>query len=249
MSWMINEDYTQEDRDGREATNFEIVLEGQVRDQVTGGGQSDVTNPFANPQIEIVEQVQLANTTVHFSGSDGIPAGPDEEHHFGIYGDGRKPRVLAKAWSFPTDPKIVAVAKSNFDFVYNRMKKELVLVVENTSVDTVSFKDVGFLIYEDERPIEDLTREVLPPSAFKPLPNLNHEYKPGDVDKAEIQNVEAGSYIVSFGSVLFSGPSAKNPHKGTGGEWAQVKISAVRTVGKNAARDAADEAKEANRLA
>jgi hypothetical protein len=220
FAWMINENYKQ--LDGRGATDFEILLQGDISGQVTGGGFSCVTNPFADPNRSMPKD-PYGNTIVRFDGSSSIPKS-DTNNHFGIYGDGKKPRVLVKAWSFASAPTRVPVPKSNFDFLYDSASRTLQIIVENTSPDTVTFQDVGFLLGHVERPIEDLNQTTLPPGAFDPLPELNHEYSPGDSNSVTISGVEPSAYVITYGTVFFSGPSAGNDYNSTGGEWAEVAV-------------------------
>ncbi|MCP4659499.1 MAG: hypothetical protein GY856_29175 [bacterium] len=229
--WMINEDYKQ--LDARGASDFDILLQGDVAGQITGGGRSSVTNPFANPTRTTSRDV-YGNTIVRFAGSDTIPADPNTDRHVGIYGTGKKPRVLVKAWSFSTAPFREPVPKSNFDFVYQPDTQTLSITVENTSPYTVTFDQVGYSLSPVEYPIEELTREFLPPDAFEPLPDLNGEYVPGDARTFEISGVEPSSYALSYATVFFSGDSADNAYDATGGEWAQVGVASQSAVNRPA---------------
>lgn len=220
--WMINEDYKQ--LDPRGASDFDILLQGDVAGQITGGGGSGVTNPFANPSASTSKDA-FGKTVVRFVGSNTIPADPNTNRHFGIYGTGPKPRILVKAWSFTTDPKRVRVPKSNFGYLYNAGSKTLSITIENTSPDTVTFSEVGYLISATEHPISDLTRRKLPPQAFEPLPGLNGEYPPGASLSAEIPGVAASAFALTYATVAFSGPSKDNAYTATGGEWAQVAVA------------------------
>lgn len=222
IDWMINEDYKQ--LDPRGASDFDILLQGNVGGQITGGGMSSVTNPFANP-TRTTSTDAFGNTIVRFAGSNTIPADPNVDRHVGIYGTGPKPRVLVKAWSFATDPKRVPVPKSNMGFLYDSGQKTLRISIENTSPDTVTFSEVGYLLEARERPIEKLTRRFLPPDAFKPLPQLNGEYAPGTTASVEISGVPPSSFAISYATVRFSGPSSENDYTATGGEWAQVAVA------------------------
>jgi len=218
----INEDYKQ--LDARGASDFDILLEGDVAGQITGGGQSHVTNPFADP-TRTTSHDAYGNTIVRFAGSDTIPADRNANRHFGIFGTGKKPRVLVKAWSFTTAPHRVPVPKSNFDFAYQAESQTLTITVENTSPHTVTFDQVGYFLSAVEYPIEELTRESLPPEAFEPIDDLNGEYAPGDARTFEISGVDPSSYALSYATVFFSGPSADNAYDATGGEWAQVDVA------------------------
>ena len=222
--WLINEDYKQ--LDARGATDFEILFEGAVGDRITGGGLSHVTNPFANGTRTVMPQAGFpSNTVVRFAGSDAIPRDINADRHFGIYGIGFKPVVLAKAWSYPTIPTRVPVPKSNVSFGYDSANQSLRIMVKNTSVDTVTFQDVGYLISATERPLEDLSRDVLPPSAFNGLLSLNHEYAPGEWDSVLIEDVPHASFAITYATVFFSGASASNDYTLTGGEWAAVAVA------------------------
>jgi hypothetical protein len=90
FGWMINEDYQQ--RDNRNATDFHIILAGDVRDRITGGGTTSVTNPFADPKLT-KSMTTIGNTEVKFEGSNSIPKSTDVDRHFGIFGTGAKPKV------------------------------------------------------------------------------------------------------------------------------------------------------------
>ena len=225
FAWMINEDYQQ--RDSRPATDFEIWLKGDVQKQITGGGQSGVTNPFDNP-TRTITLTDIGNTCITFKGSNIISQDLNKNKHFGIYGTGKKPKVRFKAWSYTTSPYIVPVPKSNFDLSYNQNARELTITVENISDDTVTFSGVGYLLNYVERPIEDLNRNVLPPESFISLPELNREYAVGESSSIVIPNVEPTMFAITYATVTFTGASAGNRYDdfgvGTGGEWAQVAV-------------------------
>lgn len=225
--WMINEDYKQ--LDTRPASDFEMFFGGDMRAQITGGGMSFVTNAFPNPTRTQSYDAATNVTTVRFAGTnpgDTIPRDANQFRHFGLFGSGPKPRVFFKSWSFSTQPARVPVPKSNFDFSYNPITSDLTVVLENTSDDTVSFSEVGFLLAPTERPIADLSRTVLPPSAFNPLPSLAGEYLPGVQQSIVLSGVSLSSYIVTYGTVQFSGSSSGNAYDDVGGEWSQVRVAA-----------------------
>jgi hypothetical protein len=231
FDWMINEDYRQPD--ARNATDFEFYLQGNVTGQITDGGFTSVTNAFPDPTRSTSVDA-FGNTTVRFVGSNTIPTSPAPpalpDRHFGIFGTGVKPRVLTKAWSYPTTPTRVPVPKSNFAIFYNATSSTLQITLENTSPDTVTFQDAGYLTSATEHPIEDLRRSVLPPSSFVPLPALNHQYHPGDSSTVNIPGVTQSSYVVTFASASFSGSSASNLYTGTAGEWAQFRVAAHTSI-------------------
>jgi|GEM_PF-5119306 len=224
-AWMINEDYQQ--RDARPATDFHIWLVGDVRDQITAGGESIVTNPFPDP-TRSTELTDIGNTMVTFEGSGSLAQDLDTDRHFGIFGTGPKPRVRFKAWSYATAPNIIPVPKSNVDYAYDPDTQELTITVENISDDTVTFSDFGYLLSLEERPIDHLTRAVLPPGAFIPLPELNREYLVGETESIVLPGVDPAMYVTTYATVTFTGDSADNPYNefgtGTGGEWAQVAV-------------------------
>lgn len=230
-AWMINEDYQQ--RDARDATDFHIFLAGDVKDQITGGGQTNVTNPFDDPERQITKTT-IGNTQITFKSKTGktISQSKNTDRHFGIFGTGKKPKVRFKAWSYGTSPYTVPVPKSNFDFLYDPDTQELDISVENISDDVVTFSEVGFLVFSDEQPIENLSRPILPPSVFDPLASLNHEYQIGETDTITLTNIPPTSYVVTYGTVQFSGSSADNAYNlplegdngGTGGEWTQINV-------------------------
>lgn len=176
--WMINEDYYQTDT--RAATDFEFLLAGDVAAQITSGGQTSITNAFADPTRSTSLQPGFNNTIVRFAGSNTIPTTPTTKRHFGIFGTGKKPTVLTKAWSFPTAPFRVPVPKSNFDFAYDPQNDTLRITLENTSPYTVTFQNVGYTISSTEYPIDQLTASGLPLSVFQPLTGFDHEYRPGE---------------------------------------------------------------------
>lgn len=226
--WMINEDYLQ--TDARGATAFEFLLAGDVAGRITGGGLTSVTNAFANPTRSSSLQPGFNNTIVRFAGSDTIAPSATGQRHFGIFGTGVKPTVLTKAWSFPTAPTRVPVPKSNFSFTYDALNEALRITLENTSPDTVTFRNVGYAVNSNETPIEQLTATGLPLSAFIPLQAFDHEYLPGDFFSVLINNVPAQSYALSYASVLFSGASSAQDYRSLGGEWAQVRVAAATAV-------------------
>lgn len=226
--WMINEDYFQ--TDARGATAFEFLLAGDVASRISSGGMTAVTNAFAEPTRSSSLQPGFNNTIVRFAGSNTISTSPTEKRHFGIFGTGTKPTVLTKAWSFPTAPTRVPVPKSNFSFTYDPLNEALRITLENTSPDTVTFQNVGYLINNSETPIEQLTSAGLPTSAFMPLPDFDREYLPGDLFSTLISNVPDHSYALSYASVFFSGASSGQEYRSTGGEWAQVRVAAATAV-------------------
>ncbi len=223
--WMINEDYFQ--TDARAATDFEFLLAGDVEAQITGGGQKSITNAFADPTRSTSLQPGFNNTIVRFAGSNTIPNAPTTKRHFGVYGTGKKPTVLTKAWSFPTDPARVPVPKSNFDFAYDPISEALRITLENTSPYTVTFDNVGYTISSTEYPIEQLTANGLPLSAFQPLLDFDHEYRPGDFYSVMIPNVPLEWFAVTHATVFFSGDSSGMSYQATGDEWAQVRVAAT----------------------
>jgi hypothetical protein len=112
-AWLINEDYKQ--LDARNASDFDWLVRGDIQNQITGGGKSNVTNPFASPDLTAALDAQ-GNTVIRFSGSNTVPKDTNTDRHFGIYGDGKKPTILTKAWSYPTVPTRVVVPVVNFSF-------------------------------------------------------------------------------------------------------------------------------------
>lgn len=223
LTWGINEDYKQ--LDARGASDFEILLQGNVAGQITGGGLSGVTNPFANP-TRVTSMDAFGNTIVRFAGSNTIPQDANTNRHFGIFGDGAKPRVLVKAWSYATAPARIPVPKSNFAFLYDPASLMLQITLENTSPDTVTFADVGYLLSSAEIPLDNLNRQVLPPSVFIPLNSLNREYLPGQFASVVLSGVPSIDYAVTYGTALFSGDSSGNAYNTTGGEWSEVLAAA-----------------------
>lgn len=225
--WMINEDYKQANVDGNGdgANGLEILIDGDARPQITGGGQSGVTNPFSNPTRAATYNDGLKMTILRFSGSNKIPRDTNTDRHVGVYGSGTKPRVITKAWTYPDGSKI-ALPKSNFAYSYDGGTSTVTVAVQNTSPYTVTFSEIGYLLSNLERPIEDLTRSTLPASSFSPLSYLNGEYLPGDSKQVILSGVTATDYIVTYGSVQFSGASSGNEYTLTGGEWAEVRAGA-----------------------
>jgi hypothetical protein len=219
--WAINEDYKQ--LDSRGASDFSILLQGNVGGRITGGGMSSVTNPFSSPALA-TSMDAFGNTIVRFSGSNSIPQDANANRHFGIFGSGPKPRALVKAWSFATAPAMVPVPKSNFAFLYNGVNNALQITIENTSPDTVTFQDVGYILSSTEVPIDDLNRNVLPPSSFLPLDSLDHQYLPGVSDSISLFGVSPTEFALAYGTVFFSGASAGNAYNSTGGEWSEVLV-------------------------
>ena len=222
-TWLINEDYKQPDARG--ASDFEILFQGNIAGQITGGGMSSVTNPFADP-TRTTSQDAFGNTIVRFSGSNTIPQNATTDRHFGIYGDSAKPRVLIKTWSFATAPFRVPVPKSNFAFSYFPATQDLRITVENTSPYTVRFAEVGFQLTPNEVPIDQLTRPNLPPSAFQPIPALNGVYQPGQFASFLVQDVPPTYYALTYGTVAFVDAPEVSNYDATGGEWAAVLVSA-----------------------
>src|SRR5262249_38410845 len=78
LTWAINEDYKQ--LDARGASDFEILLQGNVAGQITGGGMSAVTNPFANP-TRVTTMDAFGNTIVRFAGSNTVPQDANANRH------------------------------------------------------------------------------------------------------------------------------------------------------------------------
>ena len=223
--WMINEDYYQTDT--RAATDFEFLLAGDVAAQITSGGQTSITNAFADPTRSTSLQPGFNNTIVRFAGSNTIPTTPTTKRHFGIFGTGKKPTVLTKAWSFPTAPFRVPVPKSNFDFAYDPQNDTLRITLENTSPYTVTFQNVGYTISSTEYPIDQLTASGLPLSVFQPLTGFDHEYRPGEFSSMLIAGVSLEAFAVTHATVFFSGDSSGMDYQATGDEWAQVRVAAA----------------------
>lgn len=226
-AWMINEDYQQ--RDARPATDFHIFLAGDVTGRITGGGKSDVTNPFAAPKVA-VSKTAIGNTQVTFSGTGTIAQNLTANRHFGLFGSGAKPAVRLKAWSYGTSPFLQPVPVSNFNASYNPATQSLRVTVENLSDDVVTLAEAGYRLFSSEQPIDLLNRIDMPPSSFIPLSILNGEYGVGQTESFVIPNVLPTASIVTYGTLSFTGTSANNDYNadglGTAGEWMQVSTAA-----------------------
>ncbi|MBK7954950.1 MAG: hypothetical protein IPK02_13885 [Candidatus Accumulibacter sp.] len=223
--WMINEDYYQ--TDSRGASDFEFLLAGDVAARITGGGETSITNAFSDPTRSTSLQPGFNNTIVRFAGSNAIPVSPTTKRHFGIFGTGQKPAVITKAWSFPNAPFRVPVPKSNFDFSYDPLNEALRITLENISPYSVTFANVGYTLSSSEYPIDQLTANGLPPSAFQSLFGFDREYLPGDFVSAIISNVPAHAFAVTHATASFSGNSIGMDYQSTGDEWAQVRVAAA----------------------
>jgi hypothetical protein len=103
----------------------------------------------------------------------------------------------------------------------------MMVTVVNPGTDTLTLTESGYLISLTELPIDDLNRNVLPPSAFLSLASLNGQYLPGQTSGAIIEGVTGADFFVNYGTVAFSGASSGNPYNASGGEWSEVLASAA----------------------
>ena len=105
--WFINKDVEQ--RDARPATDFDILFQGDIATRITGGGQSSVTNAFANPR-RTVGGDGLGNTIVRFDSSSGgtIPQSAGTNRHFGVRGTDPQPRACSLPGATPPFPSASA---------------------------------------------------------------------------------------------------------------------------------------------
>ncbi len=222
-AWMINEDYQQ--RDMRPASDFHLFLAGDVGARITGGGTSNVTNPFADPKVE-KSKTAIGNTQVTFSGSNTIAQNLTANRHFGLFGTGAKPAVRLKGWSYQTSPFFQPVPVGNFAFAYDPTTNRMTVSMQNLSEDEVALSDAGFRVFSSEQPIDQLDRDSLPPSSFLALSSLDGVYAVGAAASAVIADVLPTDFIVTYGTLSFAGSSLGNGYNtgglGTAGEWTQV---------------------------
>jgi hypothetical protein len=238
-AWMINEDYQQRDR--RAATDFHIFLEGDVRGQITGGGRSNVTNPFPTPTVT-TSLTAIGNTQVTFQGSGSIAQNLTANRHFGLFGTGTKPRIRLKSWSYADNPFLIPVPVASLDFNAAAVAKvafktdttskavPVALSISNLTDTPIAISEAGYLVSPTERPIDDLSRGTLPPSAFVPLPGLDRTLAPGESATYPLDSpIDPSQYVISYATVAFDDPGLSQPYDqdgiGTGGEWAQVAVA------------------------
>src|SRR5678815_5536038 len=190
--WFINKDVEQ--RDARPATDFDILFQGDIASRITGGGQSSVTNAFANPR-RTVGGDGLGNTIVRFDSSSGgtIPQSAGTNRHFGVRGTDPQPRALQFAWSYATVPQRVRVAGLNFKVDWNAASLTAVVTVSNEDTDPVSLIRTGFLVSSTPYPLESLNAQTLPTSMFAPVSTLPPTFAPSFFDVFTIPNVSFGS--------------------------------------------------------
>jgi hypothetical protein len=216
--WGINEDYTQ--TDPRNATNFEFILAGDVRSQITSGGQSSVTNAFANPTIST--SLVGGNTMVTFSSSSGATIGPDPtaERHFGIFGDGSKPQVVSKGWSFPSSNTFRIT--SFFDVFTDLMFDNITIQIENPTPNPINVQGAGYQPEQNLVPLDDLNRNQMPPGSFILLPSLDGTYAADSSQSVVIPNTLHVNFVVINGAASFVTVPEGDTETGTSGEWFEV---------------------------
>jgi hypothetical protein len=167
------------------------------------------------------------NTIAHFSGSSAVAQSDTANRHFGLFGMGTKPQVLAKVWTYATAPFRVSVPSLNFSYLYEPASLQMVVTAENLGSDTVTLTESGYLIFPTELPVDDLNRNILPPSAFLSLASLNGQYLSGQEQSTIIDDVTSSDFFLDYGTVAFSGASSGNPYNTIGGEWSEVSAAAA----------------------
>jgi len=123
---------------------------------------------------------------------------------------------------------------ANLAFRYDAANRTLTLSIENLTDSALTITQAGYLVSARQHPIDDLSRTVLPPAAFEPLPALNRDYTPGESASVVLPDVDAAAYAIGYATVAFASGTPPQPYDengaGTGGEWAQVAVASVATV-------------------
>jgi len=218
-----NEDYKQLNS-AQNATNFEFVYKGDFHDVMAGGAASS-TNPFANGTSSTSLNGN-GNTVVQFSGSDSIPADATKNRHFGVTAfNFAHPKLIDKYWTYPSAPTLMAVPFVNTDILWFPNHTATV-TVSNTSSDTVTVTEAGFLVSATQVPLEQLNRTFLPPLSFSALASLDGQYLPGQSQQVTLNGINVTDSVITYNTVQYSGASSGNPYNSTGGEWREESFSA-----------------------
>jgi hypothetical protein len=220
-TWGLNNDYFQNDPFSRAATDFEIILKGDVRSTIIGGGLSAITNPFSTPAVG-TSLDGSGNTVVRYSGSNTIPAGAANGtamYHFGVFGSGPPPVIVNAGWSFPAAPQDFP-ARSFFDiFVEIDLPAPAPKVkVQNNSQGTDNIPDAGFRYFPSFIPLEQLNMSNMPPGSFNSVPSLDGAYAPMQSQTTTLGDPGGMGYLVLYGSIT-----------GNDQQWMEVTLSDVTT--------------------
>jgi hypothetical protein len=220
-TWAINNDYFQNDPSLRAASDFEIILKGDARNTITGGGLSAVTNPFMNPAVGLSLDMN-GDTVVRYSGSNSVPAGANNNtamYHFGVFGSGAPPVIVNAGWSFPMGTQDFP-ARSFFDiFVEIDLPTTTPKVkAQNNSQGTDNIPDAGFQYFPSLVPLEQLNMNSLPPGSFNPLLSLDGVYAPMQSQTTTLPDPAGMGYLVVYGSIM-----------GNDQQWMEVTLADVTT--------------------
>lgn len=223
--WFINKDVEQ--RDPRGATDFDILIQGDISGRIQGGGQSPVTNAFPDPR-RTVGGDGLGNTIVRFDSSSGatIPNSPGTRRHFGIHGSGPEPRILQMAWSFPNAPQRVHVAALSFNFNWDPVTGLLAVRAWNDTSDVVVLQRTGFLVTPTPYSLEDLNATTLPPSAFTPVSHPPQVIAPASFFDVFTELTPRDWAVVLNAEMTFFDPVGPTMNDGPAHDWWQVIVPA-----------------------
>src|SRR5262249_14705155 len=156
------------------------------------------TNAFLNPTRTQTFDNNVGTTTVTFKSTTGnlIGASITQKNHFGIEGNGKKPRKIITQWSYDSEVFLITAPDPDYEFTYFPDTLSLRIVLQNNTQDTTTVTNAGYLLSSGELPIEDLNSSVLPPSSFVPLPSFfNTTYMPGESQTTTLTGVTANSFI------------------------------------------------------
>jgi hypothetical protein len=216
--WGVNVDTPQ--GDPRRATNFELLLQGDVTSEINDGGLTSVTNPFSGPTRS--SQVFLSNTLVTFSSSVGDSIGPDSfPFHFGVFGDGVQPAILKGEWSYdpPQQFDDLPFGNPNLDYLF---PNNSVIQDSNQGSSPIDLSEAGYILSPTLIPLESLNRSLMPPSSFNPLPVFDGTYAPGQSRTFFVPN-PSHEFIIFYQTATFhGGPPSGDPQTGSTGAWTEV---------------------------
>ncbi len=197
--------------------NYEIVLKGNYSDMPTG--PNETINPFKNGGVTVSYDEEKNETTVKFYGD---PIENCSWPHFGCIPANKKDHTLIVREYWTNDSEESDVPSVSSSYSYDPETQILqVEVINAMEVDSV-ISEVGYLVFDEEIPLEDMDRETMPPEDFLPsgipddtLLNVSQSVS------FEIPDVKKTDWIVTYQSVWFEDPPVGG-YEDFVGHWTQV---------------------------
>lgn len=218
-AYLINKDVVQSFADPQD--NFEIVLEGDWRAAKTD--PAHVINPFLKGGVNISYDASTNQTTVSFYGNE-IPQDLNRYRHFGFgYGTAQDhSRILREYWTRGADATDVGGGSTGF--IYDPTTGTVAVLIGNDTEFPTMIRDVGFLVFDSEMPLDVMDREGFPPDAFEPsgIPD-GTILEPGDEVAFTLEGILPHNAIMVYQTVHAADPTTV-PYIFDIGEWVQVLV-------------------------